>query len=140
MSSIYFLRFCDSFRSIGRGLGQFVDIFCYYFRFEHVTTRAVQERCHLYQYVTWKLHLCLLTWIGGKKLRTRYVLLFQPTFVHYYRSGWLADPENLKNFEYPESRRWKLLRTLKMRKFYPYKKVKLILSIKLKSNNFANSQ
>ena len=48
-------------------------------------------------------------------------------------AGWLSDPESLKNLENPENgergpanlknpenRQWKLLRTLKMRKFHPY--------------------
>ena len=64
-------------------------------------------------------------------------------------SGWLADPESLKNLKNlenwvsglenlknPENRFKKLWMTLKMRKFHPHKRVKLILSIKITSNNF----
>ena len=59
-------------------------------------------------------------------------------------TGWLADPESLKNPENgvngPENRQRKLLRTLKVRKFYPHKKIKLILSIKVTSDHFTNCQ
>ena len=71
----------------------------------------------------------------------------------FLRSGWLADPESLKNLKNPENgvsgpenlknpenrQKW-LTRTLKIRKFHPHKKGKLVLSIKVTDDNFTNCQ